>query len=194
MYGADANIDGELLKGERVLWSAQPNLTAVFCRGDLFLVPASLLWSAMALSFAVPMLWAAVNGAEAALPFVVFFAAPFTGMAFYAMIGRLVFRMLVKSRTHYFVTDERVLAMTRLMGSTVHASFLDEITGVTSMPSTRGAETIWFGEPPWWKKLLGACALDSPIPFAWNTGPVAFYDIRDADQVRQLVRAANSPT
>ena len=176
-----------------MLWNGQPELAAVFGKGDLVLVPASLLWSAMALSFAVPMFSAALN-VGAALPFVVFFAAPFTIMAFYAIIGRLIFRMWVKSRTHYLVTDERVLAVTRIFSSNVHASFLDEISEVRSVRSLRGTETLWFGDAPWWKMFLGACVLDSPFPLPGGTGPVAFYDVRKAGEVRELIKDAVSRT
>ena len=108
-------------------------------------------------------------------------------MAFYAIIGRLIFRMWVKSRTHYVVTDARVLAFTKLFGTNVHASFLDEIFEIESAGSLGARETLWFGEIPWWMRLLGAGVLDSPAPLPGNPGPVAFYDIREAGRVRELV-------
>jgi len=186
MYGLNDFVGTELQQGERVHWSGQPALAAIFSKGDLVLVPASLLWSAMALSFAVPMLLALRDDADA-LPFAVFFAVPFGVMAFYAIIGRLLFRLWVKSRTHYLVTDERVLALSRLFGTNVQATFLDDIGPLKSVGSTRSTETIWFGDAPWWMIFLGSSLLDSPLPLPGGPGPVVFYDVREAARVRELV-------
>ena len=128
------SIAGELHKGERVIWSGRPDLAAVLCKGDVILVPAALLWSAMALSFAIPM-FLSVREDSDALPFVIFFAAPFTVMAVYALIGRLIYRVWVKSRTRYVVTNERVIAVTRNIGRNVQACYLDEIAGIKSAGS-----------------------------------------------------------
>lgn len=191
MYEASGVVRGQLRKGEEVLWSGRPDRAVVFSAGDLILVPASLLWSAMALSFAIPMLSAARTGADA-VPFVVFFAVPFILMAFYFTVGRLIFRLWVKSRTQYLVTNERVLALSRLFGNNVHASFLDEISEVHGVRSMRGTGTLWFGDAPRWMVILGSSALDSPFQLPGTLGPVVFYDIREADRVRQLVTKAES--
>lgn len=180
-------ISRELNKGERVLWSGRPDIWAVLCKGDLVMIPASILWSAMALSFAIPMFRALGEDSDA-LPFVIFFGAPFTVMAVYALIGRFFVRMWIKSRTRYLVTDERVVAVTRTISSNVRASYLDEIAGIESASSLRGRQTLWFGDAPWWMKLLGAGMLDSPTPLPAGEGPVVFYDIREADRVRELVK------
>jgi hypothetical protein len=185
MYQSDVFAD-ELRKGERILWSGRPDLKAVLCKGDLIMVPASLLWSAIALSFAIPMFLSLGEDTDM-LPFVIFFGAPFTVMAAYALIGRIFVRMWIKSRMRYLVTDARVVAITRLFGTRVQASYLDEITGTESTGSLGGTETLWFGEVAWWMKLLGAGVLDSPTPLPGGDGPVVFYDIREADRVRDLL-------
>jgi len=139
----------------------------------------------MALSFAIPMF---LHGEDPdALPLIIFFAFPFTVIVIYALIGQLIFRPWTKSRTYYVVTDERVMAITKRFGRSVHASFLDEITAIKSAGSLHGSSTLWFGEPAWWVVLLGAGLLDSPAPSLGDDGPVAFYDIREAARVRDLV-------
>lgn len=191
MYRLNDFVGRELYKGERVLWSGQPERAAIFSKGDLVLVPASAIWSAMALSFAIPMLAALREDADA-LPFVVFFAVPFTLMAFYAIVGRLIFRLWAKGRIHYLVTNERVLAVSKLFGTNVQASFLDEISEVKTAGSMSGTRSIWFGEPPWWMILLGSSVLDSALPWPGGPGPVAFYDIRQSERVRELVTDVES--
>jgi hypothetical protein len=124
------------------------------------------------------------------LPFVIFFGAPFTIMAAYALVGRFLVRMWIKSRMRYVVTDTRVLAIRRIFRSSVQASFLDEILGIESAGSLRSTHTLWFGSVPWWMRLLGAGVLDSPSPLPEGEGPVAFYDIRDAARVQELVQNA----
>lgn len=191
MYGMNNFIGRELRKGEEVLWSGHPDRAAFLSKGDIILVPASLLWSAMALSFAIPML-SAVRTDNDVLPFVLFFAIPFAVMAVYCMFGRFAFRLWVKSRTHYLVTNERVVALSKVFGNNVHASFIDEIGLVNSVRSMRGAGSIWFGDAPWWMINLGSSALDSPVPLPGGPGPVVFYDIRGANEVRELITELRS--
>jgi hypothetical protein len=122
MYEASGVIAAQLHKGEEVLWSGEPDTRMVFSTGDIALVPASPLWAAMAVYFSAELLAAASIDSTAA-PFVLFFAVPFTLMAFYATVGRFVFRRWVKSRTHYAVTNERVMDLTRIFGETSRPRF-----------------------------------------------------------------------
>ena len=135
-------------------------------------------------------MFAAVSDDPDVLPFVIFFAAPFTVMATYALVGRLIFRLWAKGRIHYLVTDERVIAVSRLFGTNVQASFLDEISEIKTAGSMAGTTSMWFGEAPWWMILLGSSVLDSPLPLPGCSGYVAFYDIRQAERVRELVSDA----
>ena len=44
-----AAIQPELLSGESILWTGQPNPRIVFHKEDLFLIPFSLLWGGFAI-------------------------------------------------------------------------------------------------------------------------------------------------
>jgi len=191
MHRLNDFIGRQLVKGEEVLWSGQPDPSMVFSKADVVLIPAGVLWAAMAIFFSAEILSASKADSSDA-PLIVFFAVPFTLLAFHATLGRFVFRRWVKSRTHYVVTNERVLALSRVFGDNVHAWFLDEIDQLTTVKSKRGAGSIWFGEAPWWLVFLGSSVLDAPAALPGNLGPVVFYDLRDVNRVYDLVNELRS--
>ena len=181
----------QLRKGERILWSGQPDLSIVFSKADIVLVPASALWAGMAIFFSSELVSAA-RANSSYVPLVIFFAVPFTLMAFHATLGRFVLRRCVKSRTYYLLTDQRVLALGRMFGDSAHETFLDDIDQVTTVRTWRGAGSLWFGKAPGWLLFLGTSVFDFPNSLAEGIGPVAFYDLRDADQVYSLVAELKS--
>ena len=178
----------QLGKGEEVRWSGQPDLSMVFSKADFLLIPASLLWAGMAIYISSEIISAA-KANSSYVPLVIFFAVPFTLMAFHATLGRFVLRRWMKSRMYYLVTDQRALALTRAFGDSTHEAFLDDIDRIRVVRTRRGAGSIWFGNAPWWLVFLGTSAFDFPSVLAESMGPVAFYDLRDVDRVHDLVAA-----
>ena len=106
-------IQPELLSGERVLWAGQPNTTTIFHKEDGFLVPFSLLWGGFAIFWE-----ATAAGFLGNRPhpkpisyFALLWGVPFVLIGQYLIWGRFFYAAWKKKRTHYAVTDRRVIVV-----------------------------------------------------------------------------------
>jgi hypothetical protein len=173
-------INRELAAGERVLWAGQPRQGVTLRGADAAMIPFSLLWG----GFAFFWEWSVINSGA---PF--FFALwgiPFVAVGIYLIFGRFFVESWQRSRTHYAVTNERVLIVDGLFNTTVSSVSLRTLTDMTFSEKSDGEGSIHFGP--------------GTVPAAFRTfsawpgmkgqmGP-RFELIPDARMVRDLIHGA----
>jgi len=180
-----------ILKDEEILWYGRPDPSVLFASGDLFLIPFTLMWGGFALAWEALVLAALLRGDERAanggsLWFMAVFGVIFVATGLYLIFGRHIFKRIWKKRTHYAVTNRRVIALTRLLAENARAEFIDRIPAMKKAVRPDGKGTIWFGSTPWWVTMYGNTGLEFLASF-WGQSPIAFYDIPSVNETYQLV-------
>ena len=190
----ELRLQGELLAGERLLWTGQPDPRVIFERVDIFLVPFSLLWGGFALVWEAGVLGLGVfgEGHRSAVPwFFVLWGIPFVLVGLYFIAGRFFYKAWRKRRTYYALTNKRALVLVEGRGRTLRACFLSAVPTINKSVRSSGVGTITFGNTSWASMYdntgmdffgaMGALGADSTV---------RFNDVRDADRVYGLAMAA----
>ena len=92
-----------LLPGERILWTGQPKQGFAFRSLDIFLIPFSLLWTGMVISFFVAV-WQEPAAGPPGLILILFLV-----IGIYFTIGRFIHDAALRKATSYAVSDQRLL-------------------------------------------------------------------------------------
>jgi hypothetical protein len=175
-------IDRHLSTGERAYWVGRPDARVHLSRGDLFLVPFSILWA----SFAI--FWEATAIASGAPVLFPLWGVPFVLVGLYMVAGRFFFAANRRRRTLYAVTNQRVLSLVQgRRGETVGAVYLSAIPNISTSTRSHVRGDVVFGSSSsvggeWANKGLG-----------WFTqgdnanATFGFYEIEDARAVADLV-------
>jgi len=174
----------ELLKREEIVWFGQPDPSVIFSKADILIVPFSFLWAGFAF-FAFGFILVATILASPAALIALIIAGPMAVVGLYITIGRFFYKKWIKRRTHYAVTDHRVLALTLGLTRRLEALELNSIPAISRSIHPDGTGTLWFGNAPWWLMLFGNSSMELLAPS--GSVPVVFYDIRDAARVYELV-------
>ncbi len=190
----ELRLQSELLAGERLLWTGQPDPRVIFERVDIFLVPFSLLWGGFALVWEAGVLGLGVfgEGHGSAVPwFFVLWGIPFVLVGLYFIAGRFFYKAWRKRRTYYALTNERALVLVEGRGRTLRACFLSAVPTINKSVRSSEVGTITFGNTSWASMYdntgmdffgaMGALGADSTV---------RFNDVRDADRVYGLAMAA----
>ncbi len=190
----ELRLQSELLGGERLLWTGQPDPRVIFERVDIFLVPFSLLWGGFALVWEAGVLGLGVfgEGHRSAVPwFFVLWGIPFVLVGLYFIAGRFFYKAWRKRRTYYALTNKRALVLVEGRGRTLRACFLSAVPTINKSVRSSGVGTITFGNTSWASMYdntgmdffgaMGALGADSTV---------RFNDVRDADRVYGLAMAA----
>lgn len=139
----------QLSAGERVLWSGQPK-QGVFLRGaDVMMIPFSLLWG----GFAFFWEWSVIH--SDAPGFFVLWGIPFVLVGIYLIFGRFFVEARQRERTHYAVTNERVLIVSGLAKQTVKSLSLRTLTDVSLSENANGEGSITFGAAMPFSSMFG---------------------------------------
>jgi hypothetical protein len=178
--GADLDaVERHLSPGERIEWVGRPDPAKHFTRGDVFLVPFSIMWG----GFAIVWETLAIGNGDG-----VFFAlwGPPVHRARPLLRVRAVRRQgNRKRRTIYAVTNRRVLTIVRgRRGESVEAMYLRSIPSVSTSAASNGRGSVLFGSTASWYANSGM-ELFTRGQTA-DTG-IGFYDIEDAPGVADLV-------
>ena len=185
-------ISGFLGPNEHFLWAGRPDPRRFFAPVDVFLVPFSLFWLAFAIFWEVGALTAVLSspGLEPVALLFPLFGVPFVAIGLYMAVGRFVVKARRRRRTHYALTNRRVLAVdTRDSGPTVQALFLDQIPAVNTRVRADGSGTLTFGQPSG-----GVMAMYDDTGMELFTGgaiaPLSFRDVPNAADVASAVDRA----
>ena len=177
-----AEVEQERIGGERLLWTGQPDPNRHFDRLDLYLVPFSLVWGGFAIFWEI----AAIGSGD---PFFFLWGIPFVAMGLYLIAGRFFVKARRKRRTYYAVTDRRVLSVVR--GGATRAMFLNLIPTINARIREDGSGSVVFGNAMWWQGSYANTGLDF-FARGYEGDAVAFYDLRDAREVVDLVNELRS--
>ena len=183
-------FQSELLEGETIEWTGQPDPTVYFTKADIFLVPFSLLWGGFAVFWelmALGFLFGS-SGKHGAPGFFPIFGLPFVAMGLYFIFGRFIYKAAKKRRTYYAVTNKRILIVIGGgRNNNVQATYIHDIPTVNMLQGGR-AGTIIFGNSTGQMASYANTGMDFfGMSQAYGTAAPAFYDIHDVDKVYQLV-------
>ena len=179
-----AAVQSELVPGESFVWAGQPNTSVIFHKEDAFLIPFSLLWGGFAIFWeaGVSGMWGAQ--AHGRWTFGMLWGIPFVLVGQYLIWGRFFYTAWLKGRTHYAVTNRRVIVVQNGWKRQTASAYIDSLPSVVKEGGSNGIGILRFGQPqPMWSRNQGFGS--------WNVlsvgGVPTFVDIEDVDSVCRLV-------
>lgn len=179
-------IQPELTSGESVAWTGQPSRAIVFHKEDAFLVPFSLLWGGFAIFWELGAsgFWGSNSRAGNPWVFGMFWGIPFVLVGQYMIWGRFFYASWKKKRTHYAITNRRVIVVQDGWKRQMASAYLDTLPTLIKEGGSDGMGTLRFAQAePMWTGRRGWGAWDG-----MTVGSVpTFVDIHDVDYVYRLV-------
>jgi hypothetical protein len=179
----------DLMPGERVLWTGQPDTRILFTPADRFMVPFSILWCGFAIVWEAGALgllfFGDSQGGDAPLLFPLF-GVPFVLIGLYMVAGRFAYKAYQKRRTLYAVTDKRVLILTLTGRRRLTALFLSAIPSVQKSTRADGTGTITFGPQAPFGSYPNM-GLDFLTLGNDGGNPPGFFDIHDVEETYRLI-------
>jgi hypothetical protein len=181
-------FQNDLMTGEKIYWSGQPDPSVLFSASDILLIPFSLIWGGFAIFWELSCLGFTGFVKQGQVAPVVFsiFGLPFVGIGLYMIFGRFFFKIWKKKRTFYAVTNRRILIATQTYERQLQAQFLNQIPAINKSISSNGRGSLSFGSGTG----LGFNYANSGMDFMGRRGIQAylgFYDIPQAEAVYQTV-------
>lgn len=113
----------------------------------------------------------------------------FFSVGLYFLFGRFVVKTILKKSTYYVITDKRVCSISQ-QGRKTRESFIDSIPAIYKRVQSDGRGTVEFGNLDLFSKIYGNTGLEALATFNFfsvERVPV-FYDIKDANEVYEIVR------
>lgn len=89
--------------GEQILWKGVPGKGHLFLPSDLFMVPFSILWCGFA------FFWEFGVISSGAPFFFALFGLPFIGVGLYITVGRFIWKVYIRKRTAYVITNRKII-------------------------------------------------------------------------------------
>ena len=122
-------VQPELTSGESVLWAGQPNPRIIFHKDDLYLIPFSLLWGGFAIFWeaGVSGYWGSGPNSGKQWVFGMLWGIPFVLVGQYMIWGRFLYAAWKKKRTHYAVTERRVVVVQNGWKRQMASAFVDTL-------------------------------------------------------------------
>jgi len=190
-------IQPELFSGETIYWSGQPNPRVIFHKEDVFLIPFSLLWGGFAIFWEAGATGFWGTGARHAPFFFMLWGVPFVVLGQYLIWGRFFYDAWLKRRTHYAVTNRRVIVLQNGYRKKVVSAYLDSLPAVSKDGPDGSPGTLSFMPVAgMFSSFFGGSSADTPRRGsrsfqAWNAMSIGafpiFRDIDDLDSVYRLV-------
>ena len=179
-------IESFLTGDERILWRGEPRKGVFLKPSDAYVIPFSLMWC----GFIVFWEWGAIN--SRAPFFFKIFGVPFIAVGLYMLVGRFVVDALIRDRTQYAVTNQRVVIVWSFLRLDLRSFDLRNLGEMSLTLSFNDRGTITFGAllPRNRRSMLG----DDPRPkFDTTEGARVVHDlIRTAQQ--EALRSTASQT
>jgi hypothetical protein len=166
-------IESLLAGDERLLWRGEPRKGLLLRPSDGYLIPFSLLWC----GFVVFWTWSAAKSG-APLPFFLF-GVPFVAIGLYFVAGRFFVDALIRQKTQYALTNQRVILASGLLHPQVKSLELRNLGEISLTISSGERGTIAFGAPQ-----------PGTMPWHGNDRRPKFEMIERARAVHDLIRNA----
>ena len=187
---SQAVIQPELIPGESIVWAGQPSSQVIFHKEDLFLIPFSLMWGGFAIFWEAGVMGLGVLGQHSKGPWL--FGAirgiPFVLIGQYFIWGRFIYAAWKKTRTHYALTNRRVIVVQNGLTRKMASAYIDALPTLTKEEGSNGLGTLRFAQAqPMWSGGRGR---------GWGFGDwdgmsigsvPTFVDIEDVQSVYRLV-------
>lgn len=133
-------IEGELRRGERLLWSGQPRQGIRLRLADALLIPLGIL------AVITAVFWQVAAFDIRDLFFTLWGIAFLLG-ALYLFFGRFLVDVMKRRNTYYGVTDERIIIVSGLLSRKVDSINLRHLFKCTVTEKRDGSGTITFDPP-----------------------------------------------
>ena len=183
---SSATIQPELVSGESVLWAGQPNTRVIFHKADVLMIPFSLLWGGFAIFWEAGASGYWGLGQHSGRPwlFGMLWGIPFVLIGQYFIWGRFIYATWKKKRTHYAVTNRRVIVVQNSWRRQMASAYIDTLPTLSIEGSSQGFGTLRFAQAePIWSGRQGWGAWDG-----MSIGNVpTFVDVEDVQSVYRLV-------
>lgn len=186
------------LPDEKILWAGQPDPSVIFSKEDIGLIPFTLIMgSCLIYEGTMGIILSTFGKAGQLTPLDIvwaLFCTLVTLTCLYIIFGRFFYKRWNKKRTYYVVTDKRVAALTGPLGKDMRAVRIDALPMLKKDIRADGIGTIIFA---YYSDMDRAFRYtNSGMDFIRRTKsmirrcgepPMAFYDIKNADCVYELV-------
>jgi hypothetical protein len=184
-------LQQELGSGESLLWQGQPELRVIFHPSDWAAIPFSLMWGGFAVFWEITAsgIVSSTKAAHPAPGFFLLWGIPFVVIGQYMIWGRFFYAAWQKTRTHYAVTNKRVLVV--YSGSTrkVMNASLQTLDSTALTTRADGLGTIEFSPLTTMNpSIFSSRSRRGNIALNIDLARLAFVDIADARSVYQLIQ------
>lgn len=122
---AEQELTKELEPNERLLWSGAPRRGLLLRRGDVFLIPFSIMWGGFAI------FWETSALRSGAPLFFLLWGVPFVVAGLYLIFGRFVVDAMTRAKTTYGLTERRIIIVSGLFSRSVKSLQLRTVSDVT---------------------------------------------------------------
>jgi hypothetical protein len=171
----------ELGHDERLLWSGAPKQGLFFRTSDFLAVPFSLMWGGFAFFWEYQ-----VSNAKDAPIFMMVWGVPFMLVGLYMIVGRFFADAYQRKRTHYGVTDHRIIILGGLLTQEVKSLPLTTLGDITFSERSDRRGTITFGPTSFGFSMMSS----TPWPGTSKRMPPTFDLVDNARHVYALIREA----
>jgi hypothetical protein len=181
-------FQSELLPGEKIVWTGQPERSVWFTGRDFHLIPFSVAF----FGFSIFIWLLALDEVTESAPhedfsfiFPVFITSLLMLIGFYFCVGRIIFKNWRKKHTYYALTNRRALMLYLHIGRRMESLFLDCVPTINLSLRRSGVGTVRYGSTSSMDYYYGNSGLDI-LPGYKASLPASFFDIANARDVYQL--------
>ena len=101
-------LSAELRRSEKLIWSGRPRQGVFLTQKDAGMVPFSLMWGGFS------FFWEFKAVSSGGPLFFDLWGVPFVLVGLYMIVGRFFYEAMLRSRTYYGLTNERVIIISGL--------------------------------------------------------------------------------
>jgi hypothetical protein len=168
-------LSAEIRRSEKLIWSGRPRQGVFLTQRDAGVIPFSLIWGGFS------FFWEFKAVSSGGPLFFDLWGVPFVLVGLYMIVGRFFYEAMLRSRTYYGLTNERVIIISGLSSRTVKSLQVQTLTDVSLSEEASGTGTVTFG-PNMSYSGRGSSAGRNPQP--------SFESIADAREVFERICSA----
>jgi hypothetical protein len=132
-------LQQELGRDEKLLWTGKPNSGVIFQAYDLFLIPFSLFWCGII----IVTFFSAIQKSSNA--FSLLFMTPFLAAGIYLLIGRFLLDARRRKNTIYGITESRIILKSGIVVRNIKSFNIKALSDFTLREKRDGTGSILIG-------------------------------------------------